>query len=457
MSVSTEIIRLPEPVQAILSRLRDAGYSAYAVGGCVRDSLLGKTPHDWDICTAARPEEMRPLFAGWHVVETGLQHGTLTVVIDHIPYEVTAYRLDGLYTDHRHPDSVSFVRDVREDLRRRDFTVNAMAYAPEEGLIDLFGGREDLQKRLIRCVGEPEERFREDTLRILRALRFAACYDFAIEDGTAAAARAMACDVRRVAGERIRAEMTKLLCGNAAGRILRDFSGVITAVFPELAPMVGFDQHTPWHRHDVWEHTVRAVEAIAPEEALRWTMLLHDSGKPEAFFLDTEGIGHAHGHQKRSAAIAEVLFDRMHFDTRTRDRALLLIEKHDIDMRPDERLLMRQLNRYGEEAVRDLIAVHCADRKARGTELPGEADRWAEGMTAALDALLARQPCYTLASLAVNGKDLITAGFRPGPGLGQTLQALLERVMDGELTNDRETLLGAARSGLMALNDQDTN
>ncbi len=434
----------PEDGLRVIRRLNEAGHEAWFVGGCVRDGLLGLAPKDWDICTDARPEEMAEAFAGWHVVETGLKHGTLTVMLRHRPYEVTTFRLDGAYTDHRHPDTVTFTADLAEDLRRRDFTVNAMAWHPEKGLADLFGGREDLEKRLIRCVGDPGERFGEDALRILRGLRFAACYGFSVEPGTASAMRAMAGDVEMVAGERVRVETEKLLCGRDAARILRDFAGVVTDVFPPLRPMVGFDQRSPWHRYDVWEHTVRAVEAAAPEPLLRWTMLLHDAGKPAAFFTDGEGVGHAYGHQKISAEIAASLFDRMHFDTATRERALLLIRWHDVKMRAERRPLLHLLNRFGEEAVRQLIEVHRADETAKGTSPRGDADAWAEEITAALDALLAEQPCFTLAALAVSGRDLIAAGMKPGKALGETLQRLLTAVIEGEAPNEREALLALA-------------
>ena len=435
----------PDDALRVVRRLNAAGHRAYFVGGCVRDSLLGLTPKDWDICTDAGPDTMAEVFQGWHVVETGLKHGTLTVMLNHQPYEVTTFRVDGAYTDHRHPDSVAFTDDLGEDLRRRDFTVNAMAWHPEEGLVDLFHGQEDLQAGLIRCVGDPRERFGEDALRILRALRFAACYGLSIEAETAKAMRDMAEDVRLVAGERIRVEMDKLLCGKAAESILRDYADVITAIFPALKPMVGFDQKSPWHRWELWEHTVQAVGFIAPDPLLRWVMLLHDSGKPAAFTIDEQGVGHAFGHQQHSVKIAAKLFDGMHFDTRTRERALLLIEKHDLSMAPDAKLLTRQLNRFGEEAVRQLIAVHCADGKAKGTASLEDMDAWSQEMTEALDALLAQQPCFTLSGLAVKGSDLIAAGMQPGKQLGETLQRLLEAVMDGEVPNDREALLRKAK------------
>ena len=233
---------LPDPVYRLLDHLSRAGFSAYVVGGCVRDSLLGLQPHDWDICTSATPDQMKQVFRGFHTVETGLKHGTMTVVVDHKPYEVTTFRVDGNYSDHRHPDSVRFVDNLTQDLARRDFTVNAMAFSPASGLADPFNGQQDLSAGLIRCVGIPEQRFDEDALRVLRALRFASVYDFTIEPATASALRKMSPDLKRVAGERVREELLKLLCGKAAGRILREFPEVLAVIVPEIGLMIGYDQ-----------------------------------------------------------------------------------------------------------------------------------------------------------------------------------------------------------------------
>ena len=441
-------IRVPDDALTILNRLKEHGYRAYVVGGCVRDSLLGLAPKDWDICTSARPEEMQAIFRDFHVVETGLKHGTLTVVLHHVPYEVTTFRTDGLYTDHRHPDAVTFVREVEADLSRRDFTVNAMAFCPEEGVIDLFGGVEDIGRRLIRCVGDPEERFGEDALRILRALRFASVYGFDVEERTGEAARRMAEDLKLVAPERIRAELAKLLCGQAAERVLRTYPDVIGTVLPEILPGIGFDQRTPYHRYDVWEHTLRTLTAVPPVEVLRWTMLLHDAGKPAAFTLDDKGVGHAYGHQRISAEMAENAFDRLRMDRATRDRAVLLILHHDIAMSPEPPVLLRLLNRLGEEAVRQLIEVQRADRMGKGTAAAGDAEAWAAGIREALDRILAEQTCFRLDQLAVNGRDLAAAGMKPGREMGVVLQSLLEAVMAGEVPNRREALLH--RAGLTA-------
>ncbi len=442
-------IRLPADVAALLAMLRDAGFPAYTVGGCVRDALLGITPHDWDICTSALPDQMQQVFKDLHTVETGLKHGTLTVVVNHVPYEITTFRVDGEYTDHRHPDSVSFVDNIAEDLSRRDFTVNAMAWSPSSGLVDLFGGREDLAAGVIRCVGDPALRFDEDALRVLRALRFASVYDFSIDPATDAAARKLAPSLHGVAGERIREELLKLLCGKGVGRILRAYPDVLSEIIPEIRPMIGYDQQNHHHSYDLWEHTVRAVENVPAEADFRLAMLLHDTGKPIVRTTDEHGEGHYKGHQAVSAEIAERAADALRLDNATRDRVILMVRYHDIPLRTEtgeinlnRSFLLRKLNRFGEKDLRALIRIHRADRIATGYSSPEREDRRMKERLDALDALLAEQPCFTLKDLAVNGRDLQAEGLR-GKEIGETLQRLLEAVMDGTLENTRDVLLQA--------------
>ena len=438
---------LPPPVSDLLARLKQAGFSAYVVGGCVRDSVLGLEPHDWDICTSALPDQMQAVFRDLHTVETGLKHGTLTVVADHIPYEVTTYRVDGDYTDHRHPDSVRFVDDLTQDLARRDFTVNAMAWSPDTGLQDPFGGQQDLSANLIRCVGAPEQRFDEDALRVLRALRFAAVYDFAIEPATASALRKKAPDLKRIAGERVRVELLKLLCGQAAGRILREYPEVLAEIIPEIRPMIGYDQQNHHHSYDLWEHTVRGVEGVPADPVLRLTMLLHDTGKPLVRTTDESGEGHYKGHPKVSEEIARRTAEALHLDNAFRDRLCTLVLHHDIPLRTgtgeintDRSFLLRRLNRFGEADLRALFLIHCADRIATGYSTPERENTRLRERMAALDALLAEQPCFTLKDLAVNGRDLTAAGLK-GKAVGEALQFLLEAVMDGRVPNEKEALL----------------
>lgn len=444
-------MQIPAPVSTLLSRLKDAGYAAYVVGGCVRDSLLGLLPHDWDICTSALPKQMQSVFQDLHTVETGLKHGTLTVVLDHVPYEVTTFRVDGAYTDHRHPDSVAFVDDIREDLSRRDFTVNAMAWSPDTGLADPFHGREDLSAEVIRCVGDPEKRFGEDALRILRALRFASVYDFSVDPATDAALRRMAPDLKRVAAERIRDELLRLLCGKAAGRILRDYPLVFGEILPDLRPMFGYDQRNHHHSYDLWEHTVRGVEGVPPDPVLRLSMLLHDTGKPAVCVTDEQGEAHYPGHQKVSAEIALRAAETLRLDNAFRDRLFILVRNHDIPLRTqsgeintDRSFLLHRLNRFGVDDLRALFLIHRADRVATGYSSAEREDQRLRERQAALDALLAEQPCFTLKDLAVNGHDLTASGLK-GKAVGEALHALLEKVMSGQLPNEREALLREIR------------
>ncbi len=438
---------LPQAVLDLITRLEQAGFSAYAVGGCVRDSLLGLIPHDWDLCTSALPDQIREVFRSFRTVETGLRHGTLTVLVDRVPYEITTFRVDGEYSDHRHPDSVSFVTDLREDLARRDFTVNAMAYSPSSGLADPFGGREDLASRVIRCVGDAEQRFSEDALRILRALRFASVYDFAVDESTDRALRLMAPDLRNVAGERIREELLKLLCGRACGRILRAYPEVLGEVLPDLRPMFGYDQKNHHHSYDLWEHTVQGVEGVPPDPVLRLTMLLHDTGKPAVCTYDEQGEAHYRGHPKASAEIALRAAETLRLDNAFRDRLYTLVLNHDIPLRNaagdvdvEPSFLLHRLNRLGEENLRAVFLIHRADRIATGyTTAPREDERLKRRMDA-LDALLASRPCFTLKDLAVNGNDAVACGLR-GPTVGAALHSLLDDVMDGRLPNERESLL----------------
>ena len=440
------MVTMPAGAAFVLQRLKENGFQGYVVGGCVRDSLLGRAPKDWDICTDALPEEMQRVFGDQHVIETGLKHGTLTVMYDHEPYEVTTFRVDGEYTDHRHPDAVRFVKNVVDDLARRDFTVNAMAWNPQSGLVDAFGGQEDLRAGVIRCVGEADRRFGEDALRIMRALRFASVYGFDIEAETAAAVHLLKDTLRDVAAERIRVELAKLLCGQGAGKMLREYADVFFAILPQLAPMHGFDQRTPYHAYDVWEHTIRAVENAPSTETLRLTLLLHDAGKPAAFTVDEQGVGHAHGHHRLSAEIAAEVLAYLRLDNATRDRILMLVEHHDWPLSTERTLLKRRLNRLGEEALYQLIEVQRADALGKGTEAAADVETRTEELRQALTALLAERPCVTLRDMAANGRDLMAEGIAHGRQLGETLNWLLAEVLNERLPNEREALLSAART-----------
>ena len=426
----------------MLQTFERAGYEAYAVGGCVRDILMGKAPHDWDVTTSAPPQETMALFDHF-AIPTGLQHGTVTVRSGGLSCEVTTFRTDGDYPDHRHPAAVTFTRSLREDLARRDLTVNAMAMDMRGTLHDPFGGQADIRRRVLRCVGEPERRFREDALRILRTLRFSATLGFAIGEDTHQALRAQCGDLRYVAAERVREELTKLLCGTDVLRVLLEDSRVLGVVLPEILPCVGFDQHNRHHCYDVWGHTAHAVAAAPPDPVLRWAMLLHDLGKPRCFTLDEQGVGHFHGHHRPSAEMAEAVCRRLRFDKATARQICMLVRYHDRPIPLTEKAIRRAMNQLGVDGLRQLCAVKRADNLAQHPDYRSRQREIGEG-EAIMDALLEKDACFSLKQLAVNGRDMAALGLE-GPAIGQALQALLEAVMDGETDNDRAALLALAK------------
>lgn len=430
---------IPAYVRSLLTALETAGHQAYCVGGCVRDSLLGRVPGDWDVTSSALPEKVMDLFGG-QAVPTGLKHGTVTVCTKEGKVEVTTFRRDGVYTDHRHPEQVTFAATLTEDLSRRDFTVNAMALDLRGKLYDPFDGQADLREKILRCVGDPEQRFSEDALRILRCLRFAAVLDFRMEPGTGAALTDCRGLLREIAPERVHEELTKLLCGPQAAAVLRRYPETVGAVLPEILPMVGFDQRNPHHCYDVWEHTLHALDAIAPEPLLRWVMLFHDMGKPECFALDAQGVGHFMGHGAVSRRIADGAMERLRFDHGDKKRIGELVEWHDHRVET-EKGVRRMLNRFGEQDFRNLLAIQRADNMGQA-----EAFRYRQKDIDRLEALLNRElekgSCFSLKQLAVNGSDLLERGLS-GPEIGRTLQRLLDQVMDGTLPNDRAALLAS--------------
>ena len=437
-------IALPSAVSAALQKLNNAGYEAYVVGGCVRDSLLGIQPNDWDITTNALPDEITAVFVGERVIPTGIAHGTVTVLLDGQPLEITTYRVDGTYSDNRHPDSVVFTRSLKDDLARRDFTVNALAYHPTVGLVDCFSGLADLARGAIVCVGEPEKRFTEDALRILRALRFSAQLGFTIEKMTAAAIRKLAPLLQRVSAERIAAELGKLLCGKAVKGVLNAYPDVFGIILPELVPSVGLRQENPYHYLTVYEHTVETVAAIPPELPLRLAMLFHDCGKPQCHTRDANGVDHFRGHPPISAAMAEQALERLRFDRRTIDTVKMLVLHHDDRLDQTDLTLKHLLSEYGLDNALSLIAVQRADILGQH---PDKRDRLTEldAMEQRLHELVAENACVSLKQLAVNGEDLLALGFAPGRAIGDTLHSLLDGVMSDEYPNERTALLNAAR------------
>lgn len=422
-----------------LALLQAAGYEAWIVGGCVRDALLGLPPKDYDLTTSALPEETQRIFAAYPRIETGLRHGTVTVLLEGEPLEITTYRVDGVYSDARHPDGVTFTRSLRQDAARRDFTINAMAYAPGQGLQDFFGGQADLARGILRAVGTAEKRFREDALRILRALRFASVLDFTLEGETARAARACAPLLAAVSAERVSGELGKLLCGKAAGRVLREYPDVLGVVLPEILPMVGLDHRNAYHCYDVWTHTAVAVDHVPPELPLRLAMLLHDIGKPDTFSLGEDGQGHFYGHPRRSVELAEKILTRLRFPRRTRERVLTLVRYHDAVLEESPQRVRRWLNKLGPEVFFDLLAIQGGDAAAQAPAYCTRLDHLRRLETLARQ-VLDQAPCLTVRDLAVGGEDLLALGYR-GPAIGRALRALLDQVLSETVSNEKNALL----------------
>lgn len=434
------MINLPEQVRRALARLEDAGYEAFVVGGAVRDHVRGAdTGTDWDITTSALPEETETIFSGYRVIEAGMKHGTVTVLLDGEPLEITTYRVDGGYSDHRHPDEVRFTRSLREDLRRRDFTMNAMAYSPRTGVVDPFGGQADLAAGVVRCVGEPDRRFQEDALRILRALRFASALGMGIHPDTARAARDNRTLLTSVAAERVRVELTKLLCGADAERVLLEFPDILSVPLPEIGAMVCFDQHNPHHDRDVWAHTAAVTAAIPAQPVLRWAALLHDVGKPPCFSLAEDGVGHFDGHAAESARMADGILRRLRFDTDSREEIVRLIRYHDLPIQPERRPVKRLMNKLGPDTVRRLIELHKADTRGQSAICAGRIAEY-DAVAAVLDEILNEKECFSLKDLAVNGTDMMALGLA-GRDIGRALNACLTAVMEEKLPNERAALL----------------
>lgn len=435
-------MKLPKSAAEVLSGLESAGFEAWCVGGCVRDSLLGREPEDWDVTTNALPEETLSLF-GSQALPTGLRHGTVTVKTAGGPVEVTTYRVDGIYRDHRHPESVTFTRSLDEDLARRDFTVNAMAVNLRGEFRDPFGGRQDLEDGELRCVGDPDRRFQEDALRILRGMRFAAVLGFDEDYETDCAIDRNAALLRDIAPERIQVELTKLLCGKYAKEALDNHPLVIGAFWPEVLPMLHFDQRNIHHCYDVWEHSTVALANTPPVPELRLAAFLHDTGKPASFTLDENGVGHFYGHAKVSVTLADELLRRLKYPNAFRERVVRLVEWHDRDIPRTDRGLRRALRILGEEELRLLLDLKRADNLAQASAYRG---RQAEIQLAEdiLDRLLEEDACFSLKHLAVNGNDLMALGLQ-GPAVGQALNRLLDLVIDGSLPNERDALLTALR------------
>ena len=429
---------LPDYVVQCLDRLETAGYAAYAVGGCVRDMALGRTPHDYDLCTAALPEQTEALFRDKRLVLAGKKHGTIAVVTNEDVVEITTFRTEGDYTDNRHPEWVRYVTDIEMDLARRDFTVNAMAWSPSRGFADPFGGREDLKNGILRAVGDPEARFREDSLRILRGVRFAVRYGLEPETQTWQAMLELIPLMDNLARERVFDELCTLL-PTICARDLHRFAPVICGVIPELAPTIGFDQHSPHHAYDLFTHIAAVVENTPGDLALRWAALLHDIGKVETFTQDSNGRGHFYGHAKVSAEMADAILRRLKAPTALREEVMLLIRQHMTKLEPDKRVLRRYLSKLGMQTVRKLLQLQKADMASKGTSDLPQMEQFSV-LYGLLSEIEGENACLSLKDLAVKGDDLMALGFS-GKEIGAHLNMLLEQVMEEKLPNEKDMLL----------------
>ncbi len=443
-------MHLPAQVTLCLEKLNDAGFEAYVVGGCVRDALLELQPQDYDLCTNATPSQICRVFCRYRLVRNGEKHGTIGIVMDDQLFEITTFRTESGYSDSRHPDRVRFVNDVTEDLARRDFTVNAMAYSPICGYVDPFGGCRDLAQKLLRTVGDPTERFQEDALRILRGVRFAARYRLTCHPDTEQAMLRLADTMDSLARERVFEELSKFLVWAEADDLLRH-APILIRVIPELAATVDFAQHSPYHSYDVYTHTAHVVSAVAPELPLRLAALLHDVGKPTTFTLDGTGRGHFYGHAAVSAEIADAVLQRLRAPNELRQQVVFLIQQHMLCLEPEKKQLRRTLSKFGADNLKQLLQLQQADFCSKGS--PTQSESYAQ-IGALVEEILSESECLQLRDLAVNGNDLMALGFSPDSHLGDTLARLLEMVLDEQLPNERQALLSAAAA--MGINKEET-
>ena len=435
-------LKLPAKVSYILDTLRRHGHEAYAVGGCVRDSILAREPDDWDITTSAKPEEVKKCFR--RTVDTGILHGTVTVMLEEDGFEVTTFRIDGTYSDGRHPDEVRYTSRLSEDLMRRDFTVNAMAYNDENGLIDLYGGMEDLQKKRIRCVGEANERFCEDALRVMRAVRFAAQLGFSIDPETRSAITLHAERLRMVSAERIRTELMKLIVSPHPELFGELFElGITRVILPEFDEAMNTEQNTPHQMYTVGLHTIKSMCEVQNDRVLRLAMLLHDLGKPSMRQTDSRGIDHFSGHAEKGAMMADGILKRLKFDNDTRKRVVNLVRFHDMQPRPVDSEVRKAISLIGKESFEDYLAVQWADIMAKSAYRRDEKLQRVNDVYRAYQEILSRGDCLSIGELAIDGTDLLQMGVR-GPAIGEILRRCLDEVLKDPEKNDYGYLLTLA-------------
>lgn len=435
-------ISIPEKAQFIIRTITEAGFEAYVVGGCVRDSILGRKPEDWDITTSARPEQVKALFP--RTIDTGIQHGTVTVMLDKEGFEVTTYRIDGKYEDSRHPKEVTFTPSLKEDLRRRDFTINAMAYNEETGLVDIFGGLEDIEKKTIRCVGDANARFREDALRIMRAVRFSAQLGYTIEEETRTAIKDLAATLEAISAERIQVELVKLLVSPHPDYLRDAYElGITKVILPEFDVCMNTPQKHPHHMYNVGEHILHSLTGIKADRVLRLSMLLHDIGKPATLKVDQDGTTHFHGHNVVGEKMAREILRRLRFDNDTIYVVCKMVMFHDYgnSVIPDPRIVRRAIHRVGEDVFPLIFPVKRADVGAQSDYMREEKLQAIDDWEKMYEKIMREKQCVSLKSLAVTGRDLIGLGYKPGPQIGEALEKMLELVIENPEYNTRERLL----------------
>lgn len=438
------IIALPKQIEHILDALAKAGFEAYAVGGCIRDSILGREPEDWDVTTSAKPGEVKTLFP--KTVDTGIAHGTVTVMDGRKGFEVTTYRIDGKYEDSRHPKEVTFTPSLLEDLKRRDFTMNAMAYNPKDGLVDLFDGMGDIRRKTIRCVGDAKRRFGEDALRMMRAVRFAAQLGFAIEPDTREAICKLAPDLARVSAERVQAELVKLLLSDHPEQMRELYeTGITKIALPEFDAMMRTEQNNPHHMYTVGEHTIHALEHVKKDRVLRLAVLLHDVAKPLCRTTGEDGFHHFHGHPKMGGEMSRQILRRLKFDNDTVDKTCRLVAHHDDNPPVTERSVRQAIVRTGIQAYPDIFEVKRADILAQSDYKRAQKLEYLDAYEACYRSVIDKKQCLTLKDLAVTGGDLIAAGMRPGPQIGAALKRMLEIVLKDPEKNVKEYLMAQVK------------
>ncbi len=437
---------IPQAVSKAISILENNNYEAYIVGGCVRDILMGKEPHDYDICTQALPEQTIQVFSGYKVIETGLKHGTVTVLIDGYSLEITTFRTDGEYSDNRHPTCVEFVSDIKDALSRRDFTINAMAYSQKSGLVDFYGGQADIEAGIIRCVGDPDTRFKEDALRIMRALRFSSQLYFNIEKSTSESILKNRELLKNISAERIASELNKLLIGDKVFDVLTQYRDVIAVFIPEFIPCFDMEQYTKHHCYTVYDHIIKSVEHVPKDKVLRLTMLLHDIAKPQCFYKDSNGGGHFKGHQLPGADKAREILHRLKYDNDTIHEVVMLVKEHDNRYPAEEKSVKRFMSKYGYDFFIKQLKVRRADTLAQSMYMREQKLAQLDKTLEIGKKIIEDNKCFKLSDLAVNGKDLISIGIENGREIGRILDVLLDLVISEKAENNKIDLLKIAQN-----------